>query len=90
MKTNYPRISAGYLGAMCGEYRRMVLGISQQEIANQMDVSRELVSKFERGRICNGTVFMWYIKNGIFDWVPVERWNGWDGFMVSIPNVRSE
>lgn len=74
-------ISANYLGAMCSEYRRYFLkGVSQQQIANEAGVSRELVSKFERGTNPNALVFMWYIQHGLFDWMPIERWQGWGGY----------
>ena len=66
------------MGAMCSEYRRYFLkGVSQQQIANETGVSRELVSKFERGTNPNALVFMWYIRHGLFDWMPIEKWKGW-------------
>lgn len=50
------------------------------QVAQSCGVSRELVSKFERGVLPNSLVFLWYIKNGIFDWVPYNKWCGWQGF----------
>lgn len=74
------RISASYIGAMCHEYRIYELkGITQQHIANECNVSREAVSKFERGTLSNAVIFLWYIKHGIFDWMPIEKWCGWEG-----------
>ena len=71
-------ISANYLGAMCSEYRRYFLkGVSQQQIAKETGLSRELVSKFERGTSPNAVIFMWYIQHGLFDWMPIEKWKGW-------------
>lgn len=72
-------VSAQYIGAMCSEYRRYFLKVSQQQVANETGVSRELVSKFERGANPNALVLFWFIKHGIFDWVPIEKWNGWSG-----------
>lgn len=77
-------ISAGYIGAMCHEYRRYYLkGITQLDIAKDCNMSREAVSKFERGTSPNAIIFLWYIKHGIFDWVPVEKWQGWEGALTN-------
>lgn len=69
-----------YIGAMCANYRKYELNMTQKQIADACHVSRELVSKFERGSLPNSLVFLWYIKHGIFDWVPIERWCGWNGY----------
>ena len=71
-------ITSDYIGAMCCEYRRRVLKVPQKQIASDCYVSRELVSKFERGTSPNALIFMWYIKHGLFDWIPIEKWNGWN------------
>lgn len=73
-------ISNDYIGAMCSNFRRYELGLTQQEVADTCRVSRELVSKFERGSIPNSLVFFYYIKMGLFDWVPIDRWCGWGGY----------
>lgn len=76
-------ITNQYIGAMCHEYRRLHLkGITQKDIAMATGYSRESVNKFERGTQGNCAIFLWYIKNGIFDWIPVERWKGWDMGLV--------
>lgn len=72
-------ITSSYIGAMCSEYRRYFLKVSQQKVADETCVSRELVSKFERGTSPNAIVLFWYIKHGLFDWLPIEKWNGWSG-----------
>ena len=72
-------ITASYIGAMCAEYRRYYLKVTQQKIADESGVSRELVSKFERGTLPNALVLFWYIKHGLFEWMPIEKWNGWRG-----------
>ena len=72
-------ITANYIGAMCAEYRRYFLKVSQQKVADDVLVSRELVSKFERGTHSNSVIFLWYIKHGLFDWMPIEKWQGWGG-----------
>lgn len=77
MKNVMEGITKEYIGAMCGEFRRYILHESQTRIAKECKVSRELVSKFEHGRNSNAVIFMWYIKHGLFTWIPVRRWNGW-------------
>lgn len=74
----FNEITPNYIGAMCANYRRYYTEFSQQEVADDVGCSREAISKFERGRVCNGVIFLWYIKQGIFNWVPVEKWNGWN------------
>ena len=71
-------ISDSYIGAMCAEYRRYILHKPQRMVAKDVGVSRELVSAFETGRQPNSRIFLYYIKMGIFDWVPIEKWNGWN------------
>ena len=74
-------ITNDYIGAMCAQFRKRNLKLTQNDVANECYVSRELVSKFERGSLPNSLVFLWYIKMGIFDWVPAERWCGWQGYL---------
>ena len=74
----FNEITPNYIGAMCANYRRYYTDFSQQEVADDIGCSREAVSKFERGRVCNGVIFLWYIKQGVFNWVPVDKWNGWN------------
>ena len=76
----YKNISPQYMGAMCAEYRRYYCGCSQEDVANDVGCDRTAVSKFERGINCNGIIFLWYIKHGIFNWLKPERWNGWGDF----------
>lgn len=71
-------ISSSYIGAMCASFRRFCTDHSQQDAADEIGCSREAVSKFERGRYNNAVIFLWYIKKGVFEYVPVEKWNGWD------------
>lgn len=71
-------LSQSYIGAMCREYRRYYLkGCSQNTVALDCGVSRESVNKFENGHTSSAVIFMWYIKKGLFNWVPIEKWNGW-------------
>lgn len=70
-------ISNEYIGAMCANFRKYELKQSQQQVADICNLSRELVSKFETGKIPNSKVFFYYIKMGIFEWIPIEKWEGW-------------
>lgn len=79
MPVSMRNISSEYIGAMCSDYRRYELKYSQTQVAHLCNVSRELVSKFERGSNSNARIFLFYIKMGIFDWVPIEKWCGWRG-----------
>ena len=72
--------NASYIGAVCAEFRRICTKATQQDVADEVGVARESVSKFERGVVCNGLVFMWYIKQGLFEWMPIEKFDGWRGF----------
>ena len=73
-------VTNDYIGAMCAQFRKTNIKATQQDVANDCGVSRELVSRFERGSLPNSLVFLWYIKKGIFDWIPYDRWCGWQGY----------
>lgn len=82
MSSSMDGINSVYLGAMCSEFRRYHLPkVTQTDIAVDCGVSRESVSKFERGANSNAVIFMWYIKQGLFEWVPIERWCGFKGYL---------
>lgn len=78
MTHGFNEVTPSYLGAMCAQFRRMYTSYTQEQAADEIGCSREVVCKFERGRSCNAIVFLWYIKQGLFEWCPAERWNGWD------------
>ena len=73
-------ISLEFIGAMCSNFRKYKLAITQQKVADNCSVSRELVSKFEGGKLSNSVIFLYYIKCGLFDWMPIENWNGWSAY----------
>lgn len=72
-------ITANYIGAMCRDYRKYILHKTQDEIAKEIGFSRAAVSRFEGGTMPNAIIFMWYIKHDIFDWLPIDAWQGWGG-----------
>lgn len=71
------QLSNEYIGAMCANFRKYQLNINQETVAAESGYSREAVSKFERGTQPNSKIFFWYIKKGIFDWLPIDEWRGW-------------
>ena len=73
-------ITNDYIGAMCSDFRRYKLKCSQERVSRETGYSREMVSKFERGKVSNTIIFLWYIKMGIFNWVPARMWEGWGGY----------
>lgn len=72
------KLTPSYIGAMCANYRRYYTEASQDNVAADVGCDRSAVSKFERGVRPNAVIFMWYIKHGLFNWVPIEKWNGWN------------
>lgn len=79
----YKEITPSYVGGMCASYRRYFTDKSQDDVADEIGCSREAVSKFERGRVCNAIIFLWYIQQGIFNWLPADKWDGWNSFAYS-------
>lgn len=53
------------LGAMCKQYRKYTLKVSQRELAGDIGVTGQNVSAFERGRNNNARILLWYIEHGI-------------------------
>lgn len=75
--TRFNDISSDYIGAVCAEFRRQYTYDTQEDVAESVGCSRESVSRFERGLNTNSIIFLWYIKRGVFDFRPPDRWNGW-------------
>lgn len=70
-------ITNEYIGSMCSVYRRYELCMTQEQVASDIGVSRESISKFERGVRPSGLIFFWYIQKGIFTWKEIDTWQGW-------------
>lgn len=51
------------IGQQCQKYREY-LGVTQKEVADEIDYSVEAISAFENGRTNNLIIFMWYYDNG--------------------------
>lgn len=52
------------IGKMCRDFR-ITIGCSQTDVANDCNVTRGCVSRFESEGRANWTVFMWYITHGL-------------------------
>lgn len=59
------QISLAHIGAVCGEYRKSVLRMTQSEVATQTGYTRSNISKFERGQCNSIPLLMWYIEKGV-------------------------
>jgi response regulator of citrate/malate metabolism len=70
-------ITKSYIGTVCGAYRRCHTEFSQEDVAEELGIDRSTISKFERGTTQSAFVFLWYVAHGIFEWKPIETWNGW-------------
>lgn len=53
-------------GNVCAEFRKSVLNMTQQEVAEELNYSQENISAFEKGRNYNNQIFLWYVKKGLF------------------------
>ena len=56
---------------ICSEFRKDVLKITQEDLARELDYSQENISAFENGRNANSIIFIWYIKNGLFNYYSI-------------------
>ena len=56
---------------ICSEFRKDVLKITQEDLAKELDYSQENISAFENGRNANSIIFIWYIKNGLFNYYSI-------------------
>lgn len=70
-------ITKDYVGAMCREFRRLVLKKNQTEVANEIGCCRATVNRFENGNNTSYECFFYYIRQGLFDWIPADKWKGW-------------
>ena len=52
------------IGQKCANFRRLI-GISQQQIADELGYTRTNISMFENGKNYNMTILLWYLKRGL-------------------------
>lgn len=58
-------VDMSFIGARCRRYRRNVLKIELQDVANTLGYSRENISAFESGRNDNSLILLWYLSQGL-------------------------
>lgn len=59
------QVSLEHIGRVCSGYRKIVLRMTQSEVATQTGYTRSNVSKFERGQCNSIPLLMWYIEKGV-------------------------
>ena len=52
------------IGQKCANFRRL-MGISQQQVADELGYTRTNISMFENGKNYNMTILLWYLKRGL-------------------------
>ena len=52
------------IGQKCANFRRLI-GISQQQVADDLGYTRTNISMFENGKNYNMTILLWYLKRGL-------------------------
>lgn len=57
------------LGQICKDFRKNVLGLRQDELADKIGVSQASISMFEHGGICSFKVFIAYVRLGVVDYM---------------------
>ncbi len=64
-------INRDNIGAVCCVYRQAILNEPANSFADRHDVSKGAVSYFERGMTESLPVFLAYLQDGLFDYLPV-------------------
>ena len=52
------------IGQKCANFRRLI-GISQQQVADELGYTRTNISMIENGKNYNMTILLWYLKRGL-------------------------
>lgn len=60
-------------GEYCAKFRKDVLGITQEQLAKELDYSQENISAFENGRNANNVIFLWYVKKGLLNYYSLDE-----------------
>lgn len=55
------------IGSMCAYYRKKVLNISQERVAEDLFINRSYVSNFENGKNNSYEILAWYISHGLLE-----------------------
>lgn len=59
-------------GELCAIFRKEELKMTQQQVADALNYSQENISSFENGRNSNNRIFLWYIKQGLFEFWTID------------------
>lgn len=57
------------IGEICKDFRKNVLGLRQDELADKIGISQAAISMFEHGDIRSFKVFMAYVRLGVVDYM---------------------
>lgn len=57
---------------LCKKFRQEQLKVTQEDVAKELGYSQENISAFENGRNGNVIIFMWYVKEGLFDYYSID------------------
>ena len=53
------------IGIACKAFRER-MGLTQLQVASELNCSKENVSAFETGRNNSATIYSWYVEHGLF------------------------
>ena len=60
-------------GELCAEFRKDILHITQEQVAEELDYSQENISAFENGRNANANILFWYLKKGLLNHYSIDE-----------------
>ena len=60
-------------GELCATFRKDVLHITQEQVAEELDYSQENISAFENGRNANANILFWYLKKGLLSHYSIDE-----------------
>lgn len=57
------------VGEICRDFRKNVLGLRQDQLADKIGISQASISMFEHGDIRSFKVFIAYVRLGVVDYM---------------------
>lgn len=57
------------VGEICKDFRKNVLGLRQDQLADKIGISQASISMFEHGDIRSFKVFIAYVRLGVVDYM---------------------
>ena len=67
------------IGAKCAYFRKKILGVPQQQVANDIFIDRSIISNFEKGTNTSYIILSWYITHGLLDTFSLRELGLYDG-----------